>query len=226
MLPNHAPLYGKPSASKTLERFFLGRIDHGLGRAPAPIRRHPMRYAAVKASPTRRFLERLPGMMLLETRGFPPATFSQCEAMPIACPAADLSARSSDYSAQLAGQIGAASPSRITRNVSRRRGDALYRDTFKPSVSHDKTAGDSRHAVVCADTDEEPTRLAQTFDLNAVRRQRRITTAGVTGVCAAYDYTRSDRARIAQALTHLGRLGESGQRRVSRRKHEGSLNVS
>ena len=46
----------------------------------------------------------------------------------------------------------------------------LYRDNFKPSLSHDKPYAILATHVVCADTDEEADRLATTVDLNFVRR--------------------------------------------------------
>src|SRR5476651_2716160 len=49
MLPNHAPLM-VAERFKVLEALFPGRIDLGLGRAPAPIRPRLMRCAAARVS--------------------------------------------------------------------------------------------------------------------------------------------------------------------------------
>ena len=55
-------------------------------------------------------------------------------------------------------------PGRPTREIPR--------ETFKPSVSHDRPLAILGTQVVCADNDAEAERLAQTFDLNAVRRAK------------------------------------------------------
>src|SRR5262245_12094153 len=109
MLPNHAPLM-VAERFKVLEALYPGRIDLGLGRAPGTD-------AATSYALRRRqgiseeddFLDRFNELMLLETRGFPAGhPFHNVQAMPsdVSLPPIYLLG-SSDYSAQLAGHIGA-----------------------------------------------------------------------------------------------------------------------
>ena len=96
---------------KVLEALFPGRIDLGLGRAPGtdPATSYALRRRQ-GISEEDDFLERFNELMLLETRGFPAGhPFHNVRAMPadVALPPIYLLG-SSDYSAQLAGQIGAA----------------------------------------------------------------------------------------------------------------------
>src|SRR6188768_4314404 len=110
MLPNHAPLM-VAERFKMLEALFPGRIDLGLGRAPGtdPATSYALRRRQ-GISDEDDFLERFNELMLLETRAFPPGhPFHNIRAMPsdVALPPIYLLG-SSDYSAQLAGHIGAA----------------------------------------------------------------------------------------------------------------------
>ena len=80
----------------------------------------------------------------------------------------------------------------------------LYRDNFKPSVSHQKPYAILATHVVCADSDEEAERLAKTVDLNIVRRAKgEYLPLASPEDAAAYDYSSVDRARIAQSRTKL-----------------------
>src|SRR6201747_2180657 len=141
MLPNHAPLT-VAERFKVLEALFPGRIDLGLGRAPGtdPATSYALRRRQ-GVSEDDDFLERFQELMLLETRGFPAGhPFHNVRAMPadVALPPIYL-VGSSDYSAQLAGQIGAAFA--FAHHFASFPADeamTLYRNSFKPSVSHDK----------------------------------------------------------------------------------------
>ena len=107
---------------------------------------------------------------------------------------------SSDYSAQLAGHIGAAFAfAHHFADFDAAEAMRLYRDNFKPSLSHDKPYAILATHVVCADTDEEAERLASTVDLNFVRRAKgEFQPLASPEEAAAYDYTPVDRARIAR----------------------------
>jgi luciferase family oxidoreductase group 1 len=207
MLPNHAPLM-VAERFKVLEALFPGRIDLGLGRAPGtdPATSYALRRRQGIAEEDD-FLERFQELMLLETRGFPAGhPFHNVRAMPsdVALPPIYLLG-SSDYSAQLAGQIGAAFA--FAHHFATFPADEamrLYRETFKPSVSHDKPLAILGTQVVCADSDEEAERLAATFDLNAVRRAKgEFLPLASPEDAAAYDYTPVDRARIAQGRNRV-----------------------
>jgi luciferase family oxidoreductase group 1 len=207
MLPNHAPLM-VAERFKVLEALFPGRIDLGLGRAPGtdPATSYALRRRQ-GISEEDDFLERFNELMLLETRGFPAGhPFHNVRAMPadVALPPIFLLG-SSDYSAQLAGQIGAAFA--FAHHFATFPADEamrLYRDNFKPSVSHDKPLAILGTHVVCADTDEEAERLALTVDLNIVRRAKgEYLPLASPEDAAAYDYSPVDRGRIAQNRTRM-----------------------
>jgi luciferase family oxidoreductase group 1 len=112
---------------------------------------------------------------------------------------------SSDYSAQLAGHIGAAFAfAHHFANFDAVEAMRLYRDNFKPSVSHDKPYAILATHVVCADTDEEAEHLAKTVDLNIVRRAKgEYLPLASPKDAAAYDYSPVDKARIAQNRQRL-----------------------
>ena len=207
MLPNHAPLM-VAERFKVLEALFPGRIDLGLGRAPGtdPATSYALRRRQ-GISEEDDFLERFNELMLLETRGFPAGhPFHNVRAMPsdVALPPIFLLG-SSDYSAQLAGQIGAAFAfAHHFATFDAAEAMRLYRDSFRPSVSHEKPFAILGTHVVCADSDAEAERLALTVDLNIVRRAKgEYLPLASPEDAAAYDYSPADRARIAQNRTKL-----------------------
>ena len=207
MLPNHAPLM-VAERFKVLEALYPGRIDLGLGRAPGtdPATSYMLRRRQ-GISDEDDFLERFNELMLLETRGFPAGhPFHNVQAMPSGVPLPPIYLLgSSDYSAQLAGQIGAAySFAHHFAQFDAAEAMRLYRDNFRPSVSHDKPYAILATHVVCADSDDEAERLAATVDLNIVRRAKgEYQPLASPEDAAAYDYTPVDRARIAQNRARL-----------------------
>ncbi len=207
MLPNHAPLM-VAERFKVLEALFPGRIDLGLGRAPGtdPATSYALRRRQ-GISEEDDFLDRFKELMLLETRGFPAGhPFHNVRAMPSDVPLPPIYLLgSSDYSAQLAGQIGAAfSFAHHFATFYAAEAMRLYRENFKPSPSHDKPYAILAAHVVCADTDAEAERLAATVDLNIVRRAKgEYLPLASPDDAARYDYTPVDRARIAQNRTRL-----------------------
>ncbi len=207
MLPNHAPLM-VAERFKVLEALFPGRIDLGLGRAPGtdPATSYALRRRQ-GISEEDDFLDRFKELMLLETRGFPAGhPFHNVRAMPSDVPLPPIYLLgSSDYSAQLAGQIGATfSFAHHFATFDAAEAMRLYRENFKPSPSHDKPYAILAAHVVCADTDAEAERLAATVDLNIVRRAKgEYLPLASPDDAARYDYTPVDRARIAQNRTRL-----------------------
>jgi len=207
MLPNHAPLM-VAERFKVLEALYPGRIDLGLGRAPGtdPATSYMLRRRQ-GISEEDDFLERFQELMLLETRGFPEGhPFAKVQAMPsdVALPPIYLLG-SSDYSAQLAGQIGAAFAfAHHSANFAAVEAMRLYRYNFRPSPAHDKPYAILATHVVCADTDAEAERLATTVELNFVRRAKgEYLPLASPEEAAAYDYTPVDKARIAQNRSRL-----------------------
>ena len=207
MLPNHAPLM-VAERFKVLEALFPGRIDLGLGRAPGTdqVTSYALRRRQ-GISEEDDFLDRFTELMALESRAFPAGhPFQSVHAMPADVPLPPIYLLgSSDYSAQLAGQIGAAFA--FAHHFATFPADEamrIYRDSFRPSASHDRPyAILGTHAVV-ADTDAEAERLAATVDLNVVRRAKgEMLPLASPDDALAFDYTPVDRARIAQNRTKL-----------------------
>jgi luciferase family oxidoreductase group 1 len=200
MLPNHAPLI-VAERFKLLGALFPGRIDLGLGRAPGtdPATSYALRRRQ-GISEEDDFLERFQEMMLLENRGFPAEhPFHNVHAMPTDSPLPPIFLLgSSDYSAQLAGHIGAAFAfAHHFANFDAGEAMKLYRDNFKPSAAHAKPYAILGTHVVCADTDVEAERLAATVDLNFVRRSKGEYQALASPDDAlAYPYSDVDRARM------------------------------
>ena len=207
MLPNHAPLM-VAERFKVLEALFPGRIDLGLGRAPGtdPATSYALRRRQ-GITEEDDFLDRFNELMLLETRGFPPGhPFAKVRAMPEGVPLPPIYLLgSSDYSAQLAGHIGAAFAfAHHFATFDAAEAMRLYRDSFKPSAAHEKPYAILGTHVVCADTDEEAERLARTVDLNTVRRAKgEVLPLASPEEAAAYDYAPVDLARVAQSRTRI-----------------------
>lgn len=207
MLPNHAPLI-VAERFKVLEALYPGRIDLGVGRAPGtdPATSYMLRRRQ-GISEEDDFLERFQELMLLETHGFPEGhPFANVQAMPSDVPLPPIFLLgSSDYSAQLAGHIGAAFAfAHHFANFDAVAAMKLYRDNFRPSPSHDRPFAILATHVVCADTDEEAARLATTVELNFVRRAKgEYLPLASPEEAAAYPYTPVDRARIAQNASRL-----------------------
>lgn len=207
MLPNHAPLM-VAERFKVLEALYPGRIDLGLGRAPGtdPATSYMLRRRQ-GISEEDDFLERFQELMLLESHAFPEGhPFAKVRAMPsdVRLPPIFLLG-SSDYSAQLAGQIGAAFAfAHHFATFDAVEAMRLYRDNFHPSPAHEEPYAILATHVVCADTDEEAERLATTVELNFVRRAKgEYLPLASPEEAAAYDYTPSDKARIAQNASRL-----------------------
>jgi luciferase family oxidoreductase group 1 len=207
MLPNHAPLT-VAERFKVLEALFPGRIDLGIGRAPGTD--HVTSVALRRRQDIRDeddFLDRFQELLLLETNGYPKDhPFSSVHAMPndVMLPPIFLLG-SSDYSAQLAAQIGAGF-SFAHHFAGHDAVDAmqLYRDRFQPSQHLQKPFAILATAAVVAETAEEAERLASTIDLNFVRRAKGVyAPLDSPEVALAYDYSPIDRERIAKNRERL-----------------------
>jgi luciferase family oxidoreductase group 1 len=207
MLPNHAPLT-VAERFKVLEALFPGRIDLGIGRAPGTD--HVTSVALRRRQDIRDeddFLDRFQELLLLENDGYPKDhPFSSVHAMPndVALPPIFLLG-SSDYSAQLAAQIGAGfSFAHHFAGHDAVHAMRLYRDRFKPSQYLQEPVAILATAAVVADTTDEAERLASTIDLNFVRRAKGVYAPLESPEAAlAYDYTAIDRERIAQNRARL-----------------------
>jgi luciferase family oxidoreductase group 1 len=207
MLPNHAPLV-VAERFKMLEALFPGRIDLGLGRAPGTdgATAHALR-SRLDARDGDDFLERLSELMLWETREFPPGhPYNNVIAMPDDAPLPPIwLLGSSDYSSELAAQVGMGFAF-AHHFASFDAADALvhYRAHFKPSRWRAAPHGILAVAAIVADTDAEAERLATSFDLNRLRRDRgEYLPLASVDEALAYPYTDSDRAKIARQRSRL-----------------------
>ena len=207
MLPNHAPLM-VAERFKVLEALYPGRIDLGLGRAPGtdPATSYALRRRQ-GISEDDDFLERFQELVLLESRAFPEGhPFHKVTAMPSDVPLPPIwLLGSSDYSAQLAAQIGAGFAfAHHFATFDAVEAMRIYRDNFRPSGWRKQPYAILGTAVVCAETDAEAERLAATLDLNFVRRAKgEYRPLASPQEAAAYPYTPVDRERIKQGRTRL-----------------------
>ena len=201
MLPNHAPLV-VAERFKVLEGLFPGRIDLGLGRAPGtdPVTSYALRRRQDDPAADD-FLERFQELILFEQQGFPENhPFSKVRAMPsdVALPPIYLLG-SSDYSAQLAAQVGAGfSFAHHFSDFDPVAPMTVYRKQFKPSPQLAKPIAILAVQAICADTDAEADRLATTVDLNFARRRKgEFQPLSSPEEAAAYEYSPIDRDRVA-----------------------------
>jgi luciferase family oxidoreductase group 1 len=181
---------------------FPGRIDLGLGRAPGTdqITSLALRRRQDTTGEQDDFLDRFQEMILFESNGFPANhPFSKVTAMPtgVALPPIWLLG-SSDYSAQLAAQVGAGFS--FAFHFSDFPPDVpmlAYRNQFKPSAWRDTPCAILGVAAICADTEAEADRMATSADLHFARRAvGQYGPLASPAEAAAYRYTPIDRQRI------------------------------
>src|SRR3954468_11809283 len=215
MLPNHAPLMVM-ERFKVLEALFPGRIDLGLGRAPGTdqITSLALRRRQDTTGEQDDFLDRFQEMILFENNGFPANhPFSKVAAQPsdVKLPPIWLLG-SSDYSAQLAAQVGAGfSFAHHFSDFPPEIPMLNYRNQFRPSAWRDTPYAILGLAAIVADTEVEADHLAKSADLHFARRA-----VGQYGPlaspeeAAAYPYTPIDRQRVAHNRSRLI-VGSPGQ---------------
>jgi len=207
MLPNHAPLV-VAERFKMLEALFPGRIDLGLGRAPGTdgATAHALRSRLEKRDGDD-FLERLHELTLWETREFPPNhPYNNVVAMPDDTPLPPIwLLGSSDYSSDLSAQIGMGFAF-AHHFASHDAVDALvhYRARFTPSRWRDKPHAILAVAAIAADTDAEAERLASSYDLNRLRRDRgQYLPLPSVEEAEAYPYSDAERASLRRNRSKL-----------------------
>lgn len=207
MLPNHAPL-AVAERFKMLEALFPGRIDLGLGRAPGTdqVTAYALRSRLDKREGDD-FLERLQELVLWDTRQFPPGhPFNNVVAMPSDTPLPPIwLLGSSDYSAQLAGQIGAGFAfAHHFSNYDAVAAMTDYRRQFAPSPFRRTPYAILGVAVIMAPTDEEADRLATTQDLFRLRRDRgEFSPLPSPEEAMAYSYSTAEKFRVAENRDRL-----------------------
>ncbi len=207
MLPNHAPLV-VAERFKMLEALFPGRIDLGLGRAPGTdgVTAYALRNR-LETRPGDDFLERLQELMLWETREFPADhPFNKVVAMPDDTPLPPLwLLGSSDYSAQLAAQVGMGFAfAHHFASFDAVAALTHYRAHFRPSRWRQAPHGILAVAVVTAPTDAEAEELAMSMDLNRLQRERgAYLPIPSVEEAKVYSYSEADRAIIARNRAKL-----------------------
>jgi luciferase family oxidoreductase group 1 len=175
MLPNHAPLM-VAERFKVLEALYPGRIDLGIGRAPGTDPRTSLalrRRLEVRADDD--FLERFQELMAWQGGGFPDGhPFWSIRVMPEDVPVPLIwLLGSSDYSAELAGQVGLGFAfAHHFASLDAGLAVGRYRSVFRPSEWLDRPHAILTVAVVCAQTQAEAERLAASSDYGHVRRAR------------------------------------------------------
>src|ERR1700759_3302264 len=207
MLPNHAPLV-VAERFKMLEALFPGRIDLGLRRAPGTdgATAHALR-SRLDGRQGDDFLERLQGLILWETRGFPAGhPYNNVVAMPDDAPLPPIFLLgSSDYSSELAAQVGMgfafahhfASYDAVAALTN-------YHDRFKPSGWRQAPHGSLAVAAIAAETDAEAEKLATSMELNRLRRDRgEYWPLPSVEEALAYPYTEAERASIARNRSRM-----------------------
>src|ERR1700742_1929650 len=157
MLPNHAPLMVM-ERFKGLEALFPGRIDLGLGRAPGTdqITSLALRRRQDTTNEQDDFLDRFQEMILFESGGFPANhPFSKVAAQPFDVKRPPIwLLGSSDYSAQLAAQVGAGfSFAHHFSDFPPEVPMLTYRNQFKPSAFRQTPYAILGLAAICAETD-------------------------------------------------------------------------
>ena len=207
MLPNHAPLT-VAERYRTLEAFFPGRIDLGLGRAPGTdqvtayaLRRHMEQKAGDD------FLERLQELILWETGDFPPShPFKKIAVMPNDAPLPPIFLLgSSDYSADLSAQVGLGFAfAHHFASYEAATAMRAYRAGFAPSRWRDKPHAILAVAVIAAETEAEAERLASSTDLNWLRRSRgEYHVLPSPDEAMAYPYSEAERAYVRRHRSQL-----------------------
>jgi luciferase family oxidoreductase group 1 len=175
MLPNHAPLK-VAEWFRTLEALFPGRIDLGLGRAPGTDAATARALRGMRADlRAENFPAQLDELFRFCGGGFPAShPFASVTAMPQDVPLPPVwLLGSSDYSAQLAGQLGL--PFAFASHFSPldpALAVGAYRDSFRPSVHMEQPRAIVAASVVCAETDAEAAFQAGSFHLYWLRFRR------------------------------------------------------
>ncbi len=201
MLPNHPPLK-VVEWFRTLEALYPGRIDLGIGRAPGTDQLTALALRRSREALTGDdFTSHLAELLAFANGDFPDDhPFRAITATPIGVPLPPLwLLGSSDYSAQVAGQLGVGFA--FARHINpdgAAEAIGLYRELFARAAHEAQPRVILTTSVICADSDAEADRLATSADLAFLRLR-----GGQPGLlpspeeAAAYPYTPVERAQIA-----------------------------
>ena len=205
MLPNHAPLK-VAETFRLLEALHPNRIDLGIGRAPGTDPKTALALRGTRATLGAEDLpEQLAALLAFSETGaeFPSGhTFRSVKATPtdVALPPIWLLG-SSDYSAQVAAQLGLGfafahhiNPSFALPAIQ------LYRESFIPSDSLKASQVIVTTSVLCAETDERAEDLAASMALAWLRmRSGRSAPLPSPEEARAYHYTAMEQAIVRES---------------------------
>jgi luciferase family oxidoreductase group 1 len=203
MLPNHAPL-AIAEQFGMLEALHRGRIDLGVGRAPGTDPTTARALRGTRLSESDDFLARLGELFAFFHDDFPPThPYSHIRAVPGAGhkPAVWILG-SSDFGAQLAGQLGL--PYSFAHHFAMggtEQALAQYQESFQPSETLSEPYSMIGVQVVCAPTEDEARFLAGASALGFLRlRQGRPNAMPTPDEAATTDYSSAERAMIDERL--------------------------
>lgn len=168
MLPNHAPLKVAENF-RVLEALYPGRIDLGIGRAPGTDRVTALALRRARNLITADdFPQQMDDLLGFFNDEFPEdSIFQKVHAIPRESETPEIwLLGSSDFSARMAAEMGLSFA--FAHHISPAPALAALRDyheSFKPSRYLDKPRAMLAVSVICAETDAEAERLAQSVDL-------------------------------------------------------------
>lgn len=203
MLPNHAPL-AIAEQFGMLEAVHTGRIDLGIGRAPGtdPLTARALRGTRLTESDD--FIARL-GELFAFFRGTFPPTHPYARIVSVPGEGSEPAIwilGSSDFGAQLAGQLGM--PYSFAHHFAMGGTETAleaYRNSFEIGGVLDAPYAMIGVGVVCAPTEEEARFLAGASALSFLRlRQGRPSRMPTPEEAAAYDYASDERSLIDSRL--------------------------
>jgi luciferase family oxidoreductase group 1 len=204
MLPNHAPL-AIAEQFGMLEALHPGRIDLGVGRAPGTDPTTARALRGTRLAESDDFLARLAELFAFFRDDFPAShPYSHIRAVPGAGqqPAVWILG-SSDFGAQLAGQLGL--PYSFAHHFAMggtEQALAQYQESFQPSETLTEPYSMIGVQVVCAPTEDEARFLAGSSALGFLRlRQGRPSTMPTPEEAATTNYSSAERAMIDERLS-------------------------
>lgn len=199
---NHYSSLKVAETFRVLEALYPGRIDLGLGRAPGSDQITALALAPTRAQvPIEEFPRQIHDLIAYVHDDLPEGhAFGRVHAMPRGETAPEIwLLGSSDQSAIMAAYFGRAFS--FAHFISGEGGQEvmqLYRDRFRPSPQLAQPAGSIGVHVICADTEDEASRLAMCRDLWRVRNERGMRAPLPTlDEALAHEYSEWERNRIA-----------------------------
>jgi luciferase family oxidoreductase group 1 len=206
MLPYYSP-FKVAEQFRMLEALYPGRMDLGIGRAPAGDRTTALAMGEGRYPGAEHFPEQVQYLVAYLDDALPPDhPFAEVKVMPEVLTRPEVwLLGSSDYSGALAAQLGLRFA--FAQFISADGGDMVMRDykrRYQPSPREAAPASLLCASVICAETDEAAERLAASIDLRRLNMDKGVNAPVPTSEEArAYPYTEADRRRIAHNRRRL-----------------------